>query len=196
MSLYDRVATLPGGGRALVSSRLKRSILKALHQALAASPLDSQAELASKLRVRRSAVNQVLRGDGNLRVSTIAEYLYEMGYELSVTLVRAGEMRTAALEDRAPVPAFPSASASASAQLAAFSSTYTLGAQQLSRALSLRKQWVFWGDINAIIGFSAMSGIRFATPFHLEGELESQFQPLSYNAVDLSDKLATSGAAK
>lgn len=114
MSLYDRVAAMPHGGRALAVVRLRRAVITALHTAFRTSPLQSQTELAKRLKVRRSAVNQVFRGDGNVRVSTLAEYLYEMGYELDITLVKAGELRAAALEDRTPIPAFASSSASTS----------------------------------------------------------------------------------
>lgn len=100
MSLYDRVLARQGGGRALTIARLKRAVLAAVHEAFDASGVESQSDLARRLHVRRSAVNQVFNGDGNLRVSTLAEYLYEMGYELDVTLVRSGEARAAALEGR------------------------------------------------------------------------------------------------
>jgi hypothetical protein len=114
MSLYDRVLARTGGGRALAVSRLKRAVLASLHEAFSSSGIDSQSALARRLHVQRSAVNQVFHGDGNLRVSTLAEYLFEMGYELTVTLVRAGEPRAAALEGRTSQSAafcqgFPSA---------------------------------------------------------------------------------------
>jgi transcriptional regulator with XRE-family HTH domain len=121
MSLYDRVACIPGGERALAVSRLRRTVLKALNAAYHSSGLGSQADLAKRLNVRRSAVNQVFRGDGNLRVNTLAEYLYEMGYELNFSLVRVGEPRAATLEDRLPVLAFASASASASLHYLSYS---------------------------------------------------------------------------
>jgi transcriptional regulator with XRE-family HTH domain len=100
MSLYERVLARPGGGRALAVSRLKRTVLASLHEAFRRSGTASQSDLARRLHVRRSAVNQVLNGDGNLRVSTLAEYLYEMGYELTLNLVKAGEPRAAALAGR------------------------------------------------------------------------------------------------
>lgn len=109
MSLYDRVLARPGGERALAVARLKRTILSTLHQAFKMSGIASQSDLARRLRVRRSAVNQVLNGDGNLRISTLAEYLHEMGYELNVTLARSGEPRAAALEGR-PVQTISGAS--------------------------------------------------------------------------------------
>jgi transcriptional regulator with XRE-family HTH domain len=98
--LYERVARQPDGLRLLAGSRLRRRVLAVLHQALDLSRL-SQAELAKKLGIRRSAVNQVFRGDGNVRIETLAEYLHEMGFELDVQLVEAGEPRRAALEGRA-----------------------------------------------------------------------------------------------
>jgi transcriptional regulator with XRE-family HTH domain len=85
-------------------SRLKRSVLASLHEAFQKSGTASQSDLARRLHVRRSAVNQVFNGDGNLRVSTLAEYLYEMGYELSLQAVEAGELRAAALAGRAAAP--------------------------------------------------------------------------------------------
>jgi transcriptional regulator with XRE-family HTH domain len=104
MSLYDRVLTRDDGARVLAVSRLKRAILSTLHEAFSISGLESQSDLARRLRVRRSAVNQVFNSDGNLRISTLAEYLHAMGYELNVTVVRAGEPRAAALEGRPVQP--------------------------------------------------------------------------------------------
>lgn len=49
-------------------------------------------------------MNQVFRGDGNLRVNTLAEYLHTMGYEADIRLVRAGEPRRATIEQRAVRP--------------------------------------------------------------------------------------------
>lgn len=68
MSSYDQVLARPGGGRALAVSRLKRAILASLHEALAMSGIESQSDLARCLHVRRSAVNQVFLGDGNVRI--------------------------------------------------------------------------------------------------------------------------------
>lgn len=114
MSLYDRVIARAGGGRALAIARLRRTVLSTLHSAFSMSGIESQSDLARRLRVRRSAVNQIFNGDGNLRISTLAEYLYEMGYELDITLVRAGEPRAAALEGRVVQPALGGRSTSTS----------------------------------------------------------------------------------
>ena len=105
MSLYDRVASKPGGEAALAAARLRREILVALHQAFAASGLTTKTEVARRLNIRRSAVSQVFRGDGNLRINTLAEYLFTLGFELDVKLVPAGEPRRAEIEGRHAIPA-------------------------------------------------------------------------------------------
>jgi transcriptional regulator with XRE-family HTH domain len=104
-SLYDRVAGKPGGEAVLAAARLRREVLVALHQAFAASGLTTKTEVARRLDIRRSAVSQVFRGDGNLRINTLAECLFTLGFELDVKLVLAGEPRRAELEGRNAISA-------------------------------------------------------------------------------------------
>jgi transcriptional regulator with XRE-family HTH domain len=104
MSLYDRVESKPGGKAALAAARLRREVLVALHEAFAASNVHTQSEVAERLHVRKSAVSQVFRGDGNLRINTLADYLFALGFELDVKLVPAGEPRRVELEGRVAVP--------------------------------------------------------------------------------------------
>src|SRR5258708_8251930 len=66
MSMYSRIAARPDGKRELAAARLRYETLVLLQEAFEASGLASEAELAKKLRVRRTAVHQVLRGDGNV----------------------------------------------------------------------------------------------------------------------------------
>ncbi|WP_197048795.1 helix-turn-helix domain-containing protein [Streptosporangium roseum] len=106
MSLYERFASTARGAHALAAARLRHEFLGALHQALKLSGL-TQSDIAQSLGIRRSAVNQVFRGDGNLRINTVADYLHAMGFELDVRLVHAGEPRKAAVEQRAIKPAVP-----------------------------------------------------------------------------------------
>ncbi|MFC8778845.1 helix-turn-helix domain-containing protein [Streptomyces nigra] len=103
-SLYERFAGSDDGAQLLAAARLRREVLRLLHRALEASGL-TQSQLAERLNVRKSAVSQVFRGDGNLRINTLAHYLGAMGYELDVRLVNAGEPRAAVLEGREMVPA-------------------------------------------------------------------------------------------
>ena len=109
-TLYERLAATDDGVRRLAVTRLRREALRALHIALKASGL-TQTDLAAKLGIRKSAVSQVLNGDGNLRVKTLAEYLGALGYELDMRLVEAGEPRRAITEQRDVQPAFPPAAA-------------------------------------------------------------------------------------
>ncbi len=97
MSLRKIVESIPGGTAALASARLRRRVLRALDEGMESSGI-SQAELARRLGRSRSAVNQVLTGDGNLRIETLAEYLEAMGCELVVS-VRVVDDRS----DTAPV---------------------------------------------------------------------------------------------
>lgn len=92
ISLYDQLAATDEGARALAAARLRYEALAQIHEALSEASL-TQAELARKLDIRRSAVNQVVNGDGNMRVSTLAEYLHALGYELKLGRVEAGSIR-------------------------------------------------------------------------------------------------------
>lgn len=100
-SFYDRVSALPNGGAALASARLRRRVLRLLHEGLQSSGL-TQAELARRVGVRRSAANQVLRGDGNVRMDTLSDYLFALGLEADLVTVKAGELRRSRLENRRP----------------------------------------------------------------------------------------------
>ena len=101
-NLYERFAGTEDGARRLAAARLRREALKALHRALKASGM-SQVELAKRLGVRKSAVSQVLNGDGNVRITTLAEYLYATGHELTVAVVPSGQPRAEVLARRANV---------------------------------------------------------------------------------------------
>jgi transcriptional regulator with XRE-family HTH domain len=98
MSLYDRLSSTKKGARALSAARLRYQALKVLHRALVEADI-TQAELAKRLNIRKSAVNQVLRGDGNMRLSTLAEYLHELGYELAIQAQPVGTQRQEALTE-------------------------------------------------------------------------------------------------
>lgn len=95
---YERIAATRGGGRALSAARLRYQALKLLHSSLVGAGI-TQVELAKRLGVRKSAVNQVFKGDGNVRISTLAEYLHEMGVEVAMSAVPLGSQRENAVED-------------------------------------------------------------------------------------------------
>ena len=95
MSLRTIIESMHGGTAALAPARLRRNVLHALDEGMEASGI-SQAELARRLGRSRSAVSQVLTGDGNLRIETLAEYLQAMGCELVVSVRVADGLSTAA----------------------------------------------------------------------------------------------------
>lgn len=94
MSLYERLAQTGEGRRGLASARLRYEVLASLHEALSRSS-KTQADLAKALGIRRSAVNSVFKGTGNLRVNTVAEYLHELGLEGHIVVTPVGSGRAA-----------------------------------------------------------------------------------------------------
>lgn len=89
---YEQVMATPGGARALSAARLRYEVLKYLHWALTYTGM-SQRGLARRLGIQSAAVSSTLRGNGNLRVDTVAAYLHELGFELQVKLVPLGTAR-------------------------------------------------------------------------------------------------------
>ena len=83
MTLRKSFEQLPDGKKLLASAKLRRQIIRALNHALENSNL-TQSDLARELGKTRSAVNQVLTGDGNLKIETVAEYFFAMGTELEI----------------------------------------------------------------------------------------------------------------
>jgi len=102
--LHELMSSSAEGRRRLAAARLRREVLVVLESALAESGM-TQSGLASALGRTRSAVSQVLGGDGNIRVSTLAEYLQAMGQELILVRVPEGEPRARLWRDGADVVA-------------------------------------------------------------------------------------------
>jgi transcriptional regulator with XRE-family HTH domain len=188
MTLHDRVSAMPGGSRAIAASRLRRAVLTVLGKAFNTSGIESQAELAKRLKVRRSAVNQVFRGDGNVRINTLAEYLSEMGFEVSLTLVNAGELRAAVLEDRAPIPAFGSTGTSTTMLYSLQNQWTTQGHLWQNRAPS-------WGAAAVLDANATLQVLVLLTTY---GELASTLALATpvFESIDLSRELLESGATQ
>ncbi|MFB8209198.1 helix-turn-helix domain-containing protein [Streptomyces sp. NPDC056010] len=98
-NLYERLAATTEGSRALASARLRYEALASIHDALGDAGI-TQVELARRLGIRKSAVNQVVHGDGNLRISTLAEYLHALGFELKLERVESGKPREQVIASR------------------------------------------------------------------------------------------------
>lgn len=97
-SFYESFASSAAGAKLLSRERLQYTVLKLLHSALRRRGV-SQSALAERLQIRKSAVNAVLRGDGNVRIATLADYLNALDFEVQLELVPAGQPRAKALED-------------------------------------------------------------------------------------------------
>jgi transcriptional regulator with XRE-family HTH domain len=83
------------------AARLRARCLALLSGALRASDCD-QVQLAARLGVRKSAVNAVLRGNGNVRINSLAEYMGALGLEIDMVAVPLGEIEAARNDRRAP----------------------------------------------------------------------------------------------
>lgn len=95
MSLHDRLAATPEGGRALAKARLVHDFNEALLTASRGRTMfDTDLSRRDRWRIRRRLASWL----GN--VEAIAEYLHAYGYELEVTLVPAGQPRTDVLARR------------------------------------------------------------------------------------------------
>jgi transcriptional regulator with XRE-family HTH domain len=80
---------------------MRYRVLEVLHDALGRSDLN-QTQLAERLGKRKSAISQVLNGDGNVTVNTLAHYLAALGYEAELALLNHGELDAAERERREP----------------------------------------------------------------------------------------------
>ncbi|GAA1612352.1 helix-turn-helix domain-containing protein [Actinoplanes couchii] len=85
-SLYQERASTPRGRLGLAAASAAAKIARLLHAAKTASGMTSK-EIATGLDVTEGRVSQVLSGDGNLHIATIARFVRAMGYELQVTAV-------------------------------------------------------------------------------------------------------------
>lgn len=83
------------------TARLRARVMAILHAAQERSG-QNQVMLAKELGIRKSAVHQVLRGNGNLQVDTLGEYLAAMGLEADIVVAASGEFSSARRERRAP----------------------------------------------------------------------------------------------
>jgi transcriptional regulator with XRE-family HTH domain len=82
-SLYDRRASTKQGRLGLAAAKAALRVAELLNAAKTASRQSSKA-IASELNVTEGRVSQVLNGDGNLHIASVARYLAVCGYELKL----------------------------------------------------------------------------------------------------------------
>lgn len=84
-TLVELRASTQSGGLGLAAARLAVETAQLLKAAFAARKDIDQKELARIIGVSEGRVSQVLHGDGNVHVATLARYLTAMGYEAELT---------------------------------------------------------------------------------------------------------------
>jgi transcriptional regulator with XRE-family HTH domain len=80
-SLYDLEMSTPQGHQGLSAARAAAEVVRILTDAKDQSKMSS-GDLARTLNVSPGRVSQVLNGDGNVHVATLARFLDAMGFEL------------------------------------------------------------------------------------------------------------------
>jgi hypothetical protein len=92
VSLYDRIAARPGGLSDLATARLRRRILVLVSKAMDSAGF-AERELAPLIGMSVRKLRRILNGNGDIKVSLLAELLHATGYEAEVRLA-VGEPRT------------------------------------------------------------------------------------------------------
>lgn len=80
----DHFESTPAGAQELAAARLAVNVNSLLSRAFTASGA-TQKELAGRLGLTEGRVSQVLKGDGNVMISTVGRFLRAMGYQASLT---------------------------------------------------------------------------------------------------------------
>lgn len=82
-TLYDDVASTSQGSAELAAARAASRVARLMGSAHKRSGV-SQTAMAEALRVSKGRISQLLNGDGNVKVSSLAKVLDALGYELSL----------------------------------------------------------------------------------------------------------------
>ncbi|WP_432978622.1 hypothetical protein [Dactylosporangium sp. CA-233914] len=82
-SLVDEVDSTRKGAQGMAAARLAIQIVRLLVTAKSQSRLTNR-DLADELDVTEGRVSQVLNGDGNIHIGTLARFMHAMGYALEI----------------------------------------------------------------------------------------------------------------
>lgn len=91
-SMYEERASTPDGVLGLAAANLAGRVVRLLLQAKERSKITSR-DLAERLGITEGRVSQVLNGDGNVHVATLARFLRAMGMRLELSVVPADAPR-------------------------------------------------------------------------------------------------------
>lgn len=81
MSLVEIRESTPAGQQGMAAARLALRVRGLMQSALKVSGL-SQKELAQRMQLGESRVSQILNGDGNIQISTLARVFRAIGYKI------------------------------------------------------------------------------------------------------------------
>jgi transcriptional regulator with XRE-family HTH domain len=87
-SLYEERAATSEGKLGLAAAGLASKVMSVLWAAKEQSGMTSR-QLADFLKITEGRVSQVLHGDGNVHIATLARFLRAMGFRLEVRIVPA-----------------------------------------------------------------------------------------------------------
>lgn len=86
VTLVEAEEATKAGSQGLAAARLARQVATLLQQCHAASGKSAR-QLAADLDLTEGRVSQVLKGDGNVRISTLARFLRASGFALRIEAV-------------------------------------------------------------------------------------------------------------
>lgn len=84
-SLIEQRRSTPEGRLGLAAAKLAMEASRLLAEAFTARKDIGQKAIAETVGVTEGRVSQVLHGDGNLHIATLARYMAALGYELELT---------------------------------------------------------------------------------------------------------------
>lgn len=83
-SLYEERSSTTRGAQGLAAARLALQVVRLLIGAKREAAI-SHKELASRLSVSEGRVSQVLNGDGNVHIATLAKFMNALGYDVEIS---------------------------------------------------------------------------------------------------------------
>ncbi|WP_410794080.1 hypothetical protein [Kribbella sp. C-35] len=102
--MFERHAATPQGRLATIAAKAAFKVVDLINSAKTAAKVSNK-QMALDLGVTDGRVSQVLNGDGNLRVATIARFLAVCGYELEISARPASSERPPLSQRRRRKPA-------------------------------------------------------------------------------------------
>jgi transcriptional regulator with XRE-family HTH domain len=85
-SMFEQRQASGAGAQGLSAARFALQVIRLFFSAKKESGL-SHREIASRLEITEGRVSQVLNGDGNVHVATLARFMHAMGYDLSLRAI-------------------------------------------------------------------------------------------------------------